>query len=338
MRPLRSPSPPVRGTDTGMGELLSAVSTPRASFGPPDGPALADRAELVRALAALAEEPREEHRALARLLDLPEAPEAGEYAELFLMNLYPYASVHMGAEGMLGGEARDRVAGFWRALGITPPAEPDHLGSLLGLLAAVMEREAGEADPARGALLDRARRALVREHLIPWVPLFTGRVKESGGPYYAGWAALLEKVLRDEAPAGGGGEEALPVHLVEAPPLPDPRDEPGDDPGETFLRALLSPVRSGMILTRRDLARAGARLGLGVRQGERLFILKSLLAQDAGATLAWLAEEAESWVERHRSSPAWDAEIDRWWEDRARASARLLRELAVTSEGETDHA
>jgi TorA maturation chaperone TorD len=299
-------------------------------------PATAQRVDLVRTLATLVEEPRDEHRPLAELLELPAAPEPGEYTDLFLMNLYPYASVHLGAEGMLGGEARDRVAGFWRALGITPPAEPDHLGALLGLLAAIMEREVGETDPARSTLLARAREALVWEHLLPWVPAFTARVRELGGEYYARWAGLLEDVLRDEAPPATSQPDSLPVHLAEAPDLPDPRTA-ADAAGESFLLALLAPVRSGMILTRRDLSRAGRHLGLGVRKGERLFILKSFLAQDATATLEWLANEATDWTRRHRAIPGWDGSIESFWEGRAEAAVRLLGELAATSEGETDH-
>lgn len=300
------------------------------------GSALAHRVDLVRALATLVEEPRDEHRALAELLELPAAPEPGEYTDLFLMNLYPYASVHLGEEGMLGGEARDRVAGFWRALGMTPPAEPDHLGALLGLLAAIMEREAAETDPARSALLARAREALVWEHLLPWVPGFAARVREMGGDYYAGWAGLLQDFLQDESSAAAGQPDSLPVHLAEAPGLPDPRTVE-EAAGETFLLALLAPVRSGVILTRRDLSRAGGQLGLGVRKGERLFILKSFLAQDASATLGWLASEASDWVQRHRAIPGWDGKIESFWEGRAEAAARLLGELAATSEGETDH-
>ncbi|HSG49034.1 MAG TPA: molecular chaperone TorD family protein, partial [Longimicrobiales bacterium] len=306
----------------------------------PSGSATADRAELTRALAALAEEPREEHRRLAELLDLPSAPEPGVYTELLLMNLYPYASVHLGPEGMLGGEARDRVAGFWRALGMSPPAEPDHLGALLGLLAAVVEREAEEGDPARRTLLARARSALVWEHLLPWTPALLQRVREMGDAYYAGWADLLLELLREERDALTVDRSALPVHLAEAPALPDPRVEvdPADAPdpagaegdgrtGEAFLRALLSPVRSGMILTRRDLARCAETVGLGMRQGERLYILKALLAQDAAATLGWLAAEARDQAARHRADPGWDPIIKTFWEGRAEAAARLLEEL-----------
>ena len=59
--------------------------------------------------------------------------------------------VYLGAEGMLGGAARDRVAGFWRALGLVPPAEPDHLAALLGLAAALADASATSASPRRAA-------------------------------------------------------------------------------------------------------------------------------------------------------------------------------------------
>ena len=92
--------------------------------------------ELFRALAVLAEPPeRPEVARLAELLDLGEPPSASEYTETFVFQLYPYASVYLGAEGMLGGEARDRVAGFLSALGLAPPHEPDHLSTLLATYA-----------------------------------------------------------------------------------------------------------------------------------------------------------------------------------------------------------
>jgi TorA maturation chaperone TorD len=58
-------------------------------------------------------------------------PQAHEHTEVFGLQLYPYASVYVGPEGMLGGEARDRIAGFWRVLRLTPATEPDHLATLL---------------------------------------------------------------------------------------------------------------------------------------------------------------------------------------------------------------
>src|ERR1044072_3466050 len=80
--------------------------------------------ELFRALAVLAEPPVAEAARVAEALELGAVPEAAEYTEVFIFQLYPYASVYLGEEGMLGGEARDRVGGFWRVSGGRPPAEP----------------------------------------------------------------------------------------------------------------------------------------------------------------------------------------------------------------------
>ncbi|MDT8342240.1 MAG: molecular chaperone TorD family protein [Longimicrobiales bacterium] len=333
--------------------MTPGSATPAASrraapgHGAPSDGGPAARAELIRALAALAELPGPGHPRLARLLGLPGEPRPGAYTDLFLMNLYPYASVHLGAEGMLGGEARDRVAGFWRALGAIPPAEPDHLGALLGLLGALRERtdsaeRMGPASPHL-ELARRARRALLAEHLLPWCPPFLERVRAEGDACYAAWAGLVQTLLEAEARDAREADPALdpPLsrHLAEAPALPDPRADGSPGGGaraggvasgaEAFLAALLAPVRSGVILIRRDLARAGHELGMGVRQGERRYVLKALLGQDACATLRWLAEEARRQASCHRGTEGWDAPTRTFWEARARATARLLDELAA---------
>jgi hypothetical protein len=94
---------------------------------------------------------------------------------------------------MLGGEARDRVAGFWRAIGLVPPAEADHLATLLGLYAELRERCEEETEPLRRSALDRASCALLWEHLVPWVPLYTQKMRAIGDEFYRAWAELLER-------------------------------------------------------------------------------------------------------------------------------------------------
>lgn len=287
---------------------------------------MSHRAELIRALGSLLDETGPTHGPVREALGIDASPDPGEYTRVFMLNLYPFVSVHMGAEGMLGGESRDRVAGFWRALGLTPPPEPDHLGALLGLWASLEERIEGTTDAPQRLLVEQALQALLWEHLLPWLPYYLARVAAEGGPGFSPWAELLMEVVREavkemEIPG------AIPVHLREAPPLPDPRDEASGD-GEKFLDALLAPARSGIILTRTDLVRAGGELGLGVRVGERRYTLKALLGQDPSAVLGWLSREAM------RQSEAYDAlawvpdTITRFWRERARQTAELLEELA----------
>ncbi len=279
--------------------------------------------ELLRALAALAEPPAEEHGKLADLLELSAPPGGETYADVFLMQLQPYASVYLGNEGMLGGEARDRVAGFWRALGQDAPDEPDHLSGLLGLAASLAEAEGLESDAAAARLLRNSRAALLWEHLLPWVPLFLRRVEEVGGPFYGPWATLLQDVLRSEV-ADLGALDVTPRHLVDAEGITDPRREGA----EAFLASLLPPVRSGLILLRCDLARCADDLELGLRSGERAFVLKGLISQDPGGVLSWLGREARLRAVEQETRLEGLGPIREHWVGRANGTADLLAALA----------
>jgi hypothetical protein len=304
--------------------------------------------ELFRALGALAECPRPELQPIADVLDLGPLPAPAAHGDLFLFQLYPHAAVYLGAEGMLGGEAADRIAGFWRALGQEPPPDPDHLTLLLGLYArlAELENEAAAAGPAR----DRwrhARAAFLWEHLASWLPLFLAKLSDLAGPpdpaeppdladaggagasspvvapFYGRWGRLLAEALREEAgllPA----PPALPLHLRAAPPLADPRR----DGAEAFLGALLAPVRSGIVLTRADLACAARALGIAPRLTDRRAALATLLDQDAAGALGWLAGEAAAWQARHEVGLHLSPALAAFWKARAEATGALLAQVS----------
>ena len=278
--------------------------------------------ELLRALAVLAEPPEAAHAEVADALTLEMAPDGAAYADAFLFQFYPYASVYLGAEGMLGGEARDRIAGFWRAVGRPPPAEPDHLSALLGLYAALLH-EAGDAPAAEGAMIRQSATALLHEHLAPWIFLYLDRMTQATEGFYQAWATLTAAVLTHEL-TSAGVPDRLPVHLQEAPTLPDPRSAGG----EGFAGMLLAPARSGMMVTRRDLGALGRSLGLGLRLGERRFMLEHLLAQDAPGVLGALAGLAASAVEDHATRRDVLGPIADFWAERARSTAVLLDALA----------
>ena len=288
--------------------------------------------ELFRALAVLVEPPeRPEFARVAEALELGELPETSAHTELFVFQLYPYASVYLGTEGMLGGEARDRVAGFWRVLGATPPADVDHLAVMLALYAQLVElAEDGAHDAARRDGLQRARKVFLWEHLLSWLPAYLTKLHDIAPPFYQRWGEMLMEALRHEAEMTGR-PDSPPVHLRAATGLADPRC--GD--AGAFLDSLLSPVRSGMILVRSDLSRAARRMDAGLRLGERKFIIKTLLSQDARGTLAWLAEEAVMWAERHRQQHAALNDVAAMWQVKAVAAAALLNDLAVEAKDAT---
>lgn len=285
--------------------------------------------ELFRALAALCEPPdRPGVKLLAATLELGEAPRASEHTEIFVFQLPPYASIYVGAEGMLGGDARDRVAGFWRALGQTPPAESDHLTLMLALYAQLVEFEMNETEAAPRESWRSARKAFLWEHLLSWVPVYLDKLADIAPPFYRRWGELLTCALTAEASAVGA-QGALPLALREAPALVDPWGEAGAE----FPQSLLTPARSGIVLTRADLARAARELNISLRAGERKFVLKALLGQDARGVFDWLEAETAAWSRRHKVRRAAHGTVAEWWAERAARTASVLGELKAELKG-----
>ena len=274
--------------------------------------------ELFRALAVLAEPPTPETERLAEVLGIGRPPTGDEYAELFLFQLYPYASVYLGPEGMLGGEARDRVAGFWRAIEADPPSEPDHLAVLLALYAHLAALEDQASSDREKAALGSARAALLWEHLLSWLPIYLDKLTELAPEPYRRWGEVLMTALEEEAQRTVL-PEALPLHLRVTESVNKETDN-----GNDVLQAVLAPIRCGMIITRADLARAARQAALGLRAGERRFALDSLLAQDTPAMCRWFQDEAMTWVQRHQNRAAWLPAIAGDWTSRAQRAADVL--------------
>lgn len=294
--------------------------------------------ELFRALGALIESPSPEHARVAAALGLPAPPAPSEHGRVVEGQRYPYASVYLGAEGMMGGEARDRIAGFRRALGLPGDSDadlegdgqasgsaaaraPDHVASLLGLLAALEQWRREEADPARRALLAQARTTLIWEHLASWIGPWLATFEDCGVAFHRAWGSLLGDALArlyDAVEFPG----YLPAALSAAPGLADPRREGGP----AFIASLLAPARSGLILLRDDLEQLGDDAGLACRAGERRYALNAFLAQDPGRTLGWLAAHAGRWSRRMEATGP--APVAAWWAKRAGNTAAVLNELA----------
>ena len=281
--------------------------------------------ELLRALAYLSEPPTPAHAKPANALGLGPLPDAAEYTDCFLLQFHPYASIYLGPEGMMGGVARDRIAGFWRALSLDPPTEPDHLTIMLALYASLVEQETSSAEPATRQAWRNARKAYLWEHLLTWLPPYLFRMQEIGPEFYRRWAALTREVLLAEGETVGTPERQS-LHFREAPALPSVEALDLDD----IVSWVLAPIHSGMILLRSDLLAGGYSLGLGLRNGERRFVLKELLKDNAVGVLGWLAATAQAWSTRHCQSSA--PLIGDWWANRAQATAVALHTLQQLAE------
>jgi TorA maturation chaperone TorD len=275
---------------------------------------MSGRWELLRALGAVADDPAGARTACAAL-GIQE-PGREEHTEVFVLNCPPYASVYLGAEGGLGGDAADRVAGFWRAIGVAPPAEPDHVTALLSLYASLGEAARDARVTATADALTRARQALFWEHVWPWLPGYLQAVASLRAPALGAWADLAWRAIRDERAAHPGGW--LPLALRAAP-----GPASAGDSLDTMLDTLTTPVRSGFVLTRHSLAAGAAAVGAGHRIGERRFALRAMLEQAPADTVAWLRAQARLWRRRHIVRAPGDP-VQRWWAERARHTGRLL--------------
>ena len=288
--------------------------------------------EVYRALGLLIEAPAKGHQAVAEALGLPAVPDGTIHGAEIAFQRYPYASVYLGAEGKLGGDARGRVSGFWTALGMDPPNEPDHLSALLSLMTSLAEAESAATDEAEVALLRQARATLAWEHLHAWCVPYLHSFRSSPSPYYRNWASLTKTVIVQALPSPRPG--LLPGALLAAEdhPLADPREGEG---GGGFVPQLLAPARSGLVVLRSDLADLADAVGLAMRAGERAYALSWFLGQDPGGTLSWLSGFAVRWAEGLEAEGDGDDPVTAWWATKARDSAGLLAELATDVEART---
>ena len=275
--------------------------------------------ELLRTLGAVLGPPDATVSRLATALELPAAPTPAEYAFVFQAQLPPYASIYLSAAGEPGGDARDRIAGFWRAVGEAPPAEPDHLGRMLTFYAELLEREDRESDQALRHAVARIRKAFLWEHLLTWLPAYVTKIDLLSPQPYRRWAQLLEQAVSRESWRAGS--------LATVPPTLRRLQEIGDPPAgdlDALVVYLTAPARSGIILAPVDLERAADELHAPVPAGGVRSGLRALAALRANALLNWAAAEARRWELRHeRNRDLLPALTDHWMR-RARATRTLL--------------
>jgi hypothetical protein len=153
-------------------------------------------------------------------------------------------------------------------------------------------------DDRRRDLLARLEQKVFWEHIMSFVPAYLTAMLACGVEFYAGWASRLAHIVHQRAKEIGG-PDALPQHLALASPLAD-----AGTPGalENF-GALLSPVRSGMILVRDELLDYARAKGLKRHARDRATLLGELIERYRGEFLGRLAGRAAEWADIHRGHP-----------------------------------
>jgi TorA maturation chaperone TorD len=274
------------------------------------------------------------------------------YTDLFLLNVYPYASVFLNSNGEMNGVRSRELQALYLSFGYQPEdlykvGAPDHIGLSLGLLAHIPQA-------MRSAVLSR--------YILDWVPVLCLAVERQPAvhPFYRALAVhtrqelFLDYVGKDrteethlpfqpsmledwiELPMVNEGEERQvnPVSVFQ----PSTSDDWIDLPLAHVVQRLLSPDRSGVFLSRNQLGHWARRLEVPLAFGERNRLGISLfeaagLVERVFELFEWILMEVRAW---DASYIAWAEEYPAWlcfageWRERTTATIRFLEEAHET--------
>lgn len=303
----------------------------------------AERLEWVRALPPLAER-------------LPPAPDldalAADHYALFGHEVFPFAGVFMGETGLVGeGAAAGVLRAAYGVVGVPVPEDPsvDHLGQGLRCLAILLDAERegrAHADEVDVRTLERWQQRVLDEALLPWMPPLMSALAVQPASL---WTRVIEMAIgvlaQHRAQLAGlpqvTGSLAAAARGVEAV-LDDPRTGL-----VKVAEALVTPIRSGVYLARRDVETVARRCelpcGFGARHGmlERLMRSAAEYDQlprvlDELTRLLHARDDAYAGLERE---PGLGPHVPAW-RTRVKGSLRLVARLreAASEAGEAGEA
>ncbi len=235
------------------------------------------------------------------------------YTDLFLLNVYPYASVFLNSDGELNDPAAQQLATLYEAHGYQPPelsqvGAPDHLGLCLGFQAYV------EQD------------GILPHDFLAWAPVCCLAVERepSAHPFYRALAVLTREgsmteilsreVRPDRSLRPFTSFRASSVRSTELEEEVHLRD---------VVRFFLAPAQCGIFLSRGRLGQTAKTLGMYLPFGSRFEVAERLFtaAGEGGQVaevLQVLRAEVEEWAATYRAwaaaYPAWMPYADAWLE------------------------
>lgn len=233
---------------------------------------------------------------------------AADHYALFSLDVFPYASVFLDAQGRLGGPTTDAVQRHYAQSGFQPALDresADHLGHELALLAFLSEAEteALEDDKAHEAeRMHRRMQAFMDEHLLWWLPAFVQAVQQQSYPFYAALGRLTLEVVLDHRAALGQRNSLPEKAVLEEPPNVLEEEKTGL---KDIAAYLTTPAWSGLFLGRSDLARLGRGERLPRGFGSRVQTLTNLLRAAVefdrrDALLHAMSEQVGIWEQWYR--------------------------------------
>lgn len=205
------------------------------------------------------------------------------YQELFGFNFFPYESLFHERELMVNTASAGRVARLMEQSGFdTTPytvGSVDHIGVQLAFMAFLIAQEMEGTTHDQRWMIEAAQQyqaTVIHQHLATWVPVAVLTMQTiAPAPLFHLLAEItLELVLSDVTTIPA--TDAI-LWLEESPvPSVPPNNEEEDDGLSALIRHLITPVESGVFLTRTELRRIARKLHLPMTMGDRFGMVKQL--------------------------------------------------------------
>ncbi|MBI4786401.1 MAG: molecular chaperone TorD family protein [Chloroflexi bacterium] len=234
-----------------------------------------------------------------------------EFTRLFTLNVFPYASVYLDAEALLNTQTTARVQVAYARTAFEPdPAlaigAPDHFGVELLFVTHLWET-------------GRAADEFLNAEVLPWAGIFLHAVERNAHEeYYREAAREAHAWLMAQT---GPSDWTL---------APDPLEA---DDLDAVVARLITPSRTGLFLSKADLARIARDVNLPLGFGDRALMLTSLFRaageyERVSNLLGALKAEAHAWNEFYAAEaqefPA-GANIAQNWLRRTTATLEWLK-------------
>lgn len=245
---------------------------------------------------------------------------SGDLYNAFIRELPPFASIYLSTDGNIGGDPRSTIAGFYRALSLPIPADPDHLSHLLSLLAGILSaRDKTPADQLmeRKDSIDRAAGVVLHDHLLSWLPAYLLRAQEVFPPSLGNWVSITFDLLSLLSLQYDTVVSSVAGFRGELSQVGDPNQ---------IVRWLTSPGLSGLIISLGDIEEVARKLELPLRAGRKRFVLQEMVSQASNQVLSEFQALAKN------QSRLFDSQVEQFsslkgWAARASQSADLLASI-----------
>ena len=212
--------------------------------------------------------------ALADPIDLEAA--AADHHHQFGFNVFPYASAFLDPSGLLGGSISDSHIQEYQQSGYQARYSEgaDHIGTEMAFLAYLSRLESSawtnqDIDTANN--LQERISGFIDQQLFRWLAPFVLAVRNQGDRFFSQVVDVTLESLNQQR-GGFGHAESRPAGL--------PQSQPVSDEGLSDIKHissyLLTPLLSGIFLSRDDLGRLSQGLSLPRGFGQRRHMIENL--------------------------------------------------------------